>query len=787
MRTQISLSMILLLALCSPLFGNAAGDEAQVFTISGKVFDSEGNPADSTSIRVDTMASVWSSDGTYSVSGISEGQHTIRAYFMNNGHTVVYRQIYVSQNIELDWHATKNWITLHAVNETGEDLDNGLTPTLELVETGESASINNGRAEFGPLPIGSYYTIKANIGGGESEAQYVRMKLQEGSLTETHINDFKLQQNHNSRYGYIVDQLGNPIQNVQVSTDNKSSMTNSDGFYRIENLAVGSVYNMTVQQANIDIIPSFNETITFGEGWLNLTSNVELIFPDNVSFTTQVQAIQQEPLTIEWAGGDFTDRFALYMNGMLVYNHTDPYYTFIPQTAGSYEFTIEAVNLNGSTASTQPLLIMVLPESSSSDLWSTGMNWDYEVTHTPLSMYGTHNITITTLGQEIITDAFERQREVYLTRVYDEHHSEGEKSYKWYDAETLLPVRTYWVDAPSESSYFQEGTLGWNFTSQGNQANPLGGLESQELHFNRTNIIGVPGHPNGYDDTYNSVVITENVNVTTPAGSFSTTHISITDDTDGVVSWEFWYNTTVRNYVKITDRLPGSHSDSVSYVLTDFEVPTQPQFIIDEYLMSNKDYEVKWGPFQGAVSYELFENNVSVYSGTETTFALNNQVDGTYAYRLVAKLPSGHSMESEEYVLSLVHIVEPPQLNPVESNMTEGEDVMLSWGAVENAIWYSVTLQIDNGDTQTVYNGSEPNFNLEDIELGRNRLRVNVGTSDGKISEWSPSVFVMVEETESDSVFGDIQAYIPTIGFGILIIAVLLVATNYRRLSDGSK
>ena len=63
MRIQLSLSLILLLALCSPLLGNAAGDETQVFTISGKVFDSEGNPADSTSIRVDSMASVWSSDG----------------------------------------------------------------------------------------------------------------------------------------------------------------------------------------------------------------------------------------------------------------------------------------------------------------------------------------------------------------------------------------------------------------------------------------------------------------------------------------------------------------------------------------------------------------------------------------------------------------------------------------------------------------------------------------------------------------------------------------------------
>ena len=788
MKIELSLSLILLLAVCMPLCGTVAGNETQEFTISGFVYDSEGNPAESTSIRVDSMPSVWSNNGEYTVTGISEGQHTIRAYFMNNGHSVVYRQIYVNQNIELDWHEMKNWITAHALDASGEALGDVQGSSIELVESGVTTTLVESRAEFGPLSIGEYYTIKANIGPEETNTQFVRMKLQQGSLTETHINHFELLQGHNSRYGYVLDQLGNPIQNVQLSTENTSSTTNSDGFYLLENLIVDTVYNVTVQQAGVEIIPSFNETVTFGEGWLNLTSNVELIFPENVSFTTQVQAIQQSPLTIEWEGGEYTDRFSLYMNGMLVYNHTDPYYTFSPQSAGSYEFTIEAVNLNGSTASPQPLLIMVLPESSSSDLWSTGMNWDYEVTHTPLSAHGTHSVTITTLGQEVIYDAFERQREVYLTRVYDEHASDGEKLYKWYDSETLLPVRTYWVDAPSESSYFQEGTFGWNFTTnEGLESSPLDDVISQDLHFNRTNVIGVPGHPNGYDDTYNSVTITENVNVSTPAGNFTTTHISIIDNNDEVISWEYWYNSTVRNYVKIIDRLPGSHSDSVSYVLTDFEVPTQPQFIIDEYTMDNKNYNIDWGEFQGAVSYQLYEDGVEIYSGSETSFELKNQLDGTYSYRLVAKLPSGTAMESEEYVISLVHIVLPPEFNPVQTNVTEGEDVQLSWEPVENALWYSLSLQNENDDAEIIYNGSEPLYKLEDIETGRNRLRVNAGTSDGKISEWSPSMFIMAEEKDEDSVLGGFEGTLLGLGIGAAMVVFSLINPNSRRRSDESE
>ena len=168
MKIELSLSMILLLAVCTPLCGTVAGDENQEFTITGFIFDSEGNPAESTSIRVDSMASVWSDNGEYTVTGISEGQHTIRAYFMNNGHSVAYRQIYVNQNINLDWHEMKNWITTHALDASGEALDDVQGLSIELVESNQNTSLTEGRAEFGPLSIGEYYTIKANIGPEET-------------------------------------------------------------------------------------------------------------------------------------------------------------------------------------------------------------------------------------------------------------------------------------------------------------------------------------------------------------------------------------------------------------------------------------------------------------------------------------------------------------------------------------------------------------------------------------------------------------------------------------------
>ena len=54
-----------------------------------------------THIKVVPMASVLSdsSDGTYEFTGISTGLHPARAYFMNNGHTVSYRALYMDSDL----------------------------------------------------------------------------------------------------------------------------------------------------------------------------------------------------------------------------------------------------------------------------------------------------------------------------------------------------------------------------------------------------------------------------------------------------------------------------------------------------------------------------------------------------------------------------------------------------------------------------------------------------------------------------------------------------------------
>ena len=104
----------------------AEENSEQTFTISGTIYDSTGNHiANRTSIKVDSLNSVWSDDkGSYSFPGISSGEHIIRAYFMNDGHSVSYRTIDVYSDITLDWYVGNNWFTLEMLDAEGDLVSN---------------------------------------------------------------------------------------------------------------------------------------------------------------------------------------------------------------------------------------------------------------------------------------------------------------------------------------------------------------------------------------------------------------------------------------------------------------------------------------------------------------------------------------------------------------------------------------------------------------------------------------------------------------------------------------
>ena len=150
---------------------------------------------------------------------------------MNDGHTVAYRTMFFTGDIELDWYVGHNWITAEVFDDQGDLAQNSPMTTVKLVQTDESYSLDDGRTEFGPYSTGDYYTMRTYYGDIDHSTQYVHFKLESGSSAQPSVNHFEFNHGLNSVYGFIIDSLNVPVSGATVSNGISSVTTNSDGFY----------------------------------------------------------------------------------------------------------------------------------------------------------------------------------------------------------------------------------------------------------------------------------------------------------------------------------------------------------------------------------------------------------------------------------------------------------------------------------------------------------------------------------------------------------------------------
>ena len=774
------LTVFILLLSTFTAYSTTSEEDSQFYKISGNVFTFNGDKAGNTFVKLIPRDSVQTGNtGMYEITDVSSGEHTIRAYFLDNGHTTSYRKVFIEEDMVLDWYEGHNWITVEMFDSNGSYLDNSPMSTVRLVEANQSKSTVNGRLEFGPFEIGQYYTLMAYYGDIDHSTQFVHFRM-EGSTP----NDFDFRHGMNSKYGYITSSDGAAMSGITVSNGTFETQTNSDGFFIINGLEVGSTQQFTFKSGSIEVAPEQTVNISSGSGWMNISAPEKIRYPDPPNFITETQSIPLSmlPIEINWVGGSNTLFYTLNSNGEDVYEGFSKSFIFDSDESGIFEFQIGATNINGTTNSTQKLLILVLPEQSSDDSWKPGMSWDYNIQYTPASVSpdpnGVHSAKFTVLGKESVLDAYGNEKETFLLRKNDDYYMDKEKSYRWIDTQNLLPVKTYWEDDPSSSSYFTQGTMGWNFTDANGQPTTIFDISSSSisLHFNRTNIIGVPGHPNGYDDTTNTVIITEDVMVSTPAGEFLTTHISIVDDKDGIVSWELWYNDTVKNWVKRIDRLPGSHAEKVEFTLSGYDLPLTPKFITEDGIsLDTNDYTVEWSPFQGAISYRLTQNGELVYNGNGTNFSFENQSDGQYIYELYAVLPSEATLKSDSINMTISFIPPVPTITTASQTIDSSIVLNLTWEYFENVRWYSVVVEDVNGQKTEIYNGTNNFTGVKNLEEGQNRVRVQALLSNGLLSGFSDSIFIVVEsKAEEASTLSIISV--------VAAIAIVSIAGRKKRL-----
>ena len=273
------LIVILLIALLPVGVSQTADDDPITgYTISGTVFDIDGSIAGSTSMKLSGYESIWTDgSGSYEFTNIPEGEYSLRAYFMDNGHTVAYRKIVLDANLELDWIVNHNWITIDSTDEQVEfSIDTGAE--LEVVQYSQLVGM-------GPYQIGEYYTVNAAFSDGQERD--VGLKLRPGSSSEPFINHLSLNPDENCRFGILSDVYGNPIPNAVVTIGSQSIYSDNDGFYLFCGLVIGSLYNVTAASGAIELVNHSMVEIDSATGWLNITSEVIPEKPETPEFLLQ--------------------------------------------------------------------------------------------------------------------------------------------------------------------------------------------------------------------------------------------------------------------------------------------------------------------------------------------------------------------------------------------------------------------------------------------------------------------------------------------------------------------
>ena len=157
---------------------------------------------------------------------------------------------------------------------------------------------------------------------------------------------------------------------------------------------------------------------------------------------------------------------------------------------------------------------------------------------------------------------------------------------------------------------------------------------------------------------------------------------------------------------------------------------------------------------------------------------LKNKADGAYLYKLNAIMNSGQIVEGDTLLLDIFFILEPPEISASDEIIIQNQIVNFTWNTVENIAWYSIIVENSEGVVKEIYNGTQNFTEVDFLEIGQNRIRLQAALKNGKISDLSPSIFVTVEdilvvEEESRGVLA--------IGIPSTVLAISLAVVFKRR------
>lgn len=767
--------VLLVLGLCHPLAVASAEEGGSVYTVSGNVYDASGElirgpfaGGPPTRVAIDSLGlvSTVSSEGTYSLTNVPVGDYVIRVFYGSIDQTYTYRWVNVSADTIIDWHYGKAWVQGVVVDGDGRPMATvpGTTPVrVTIVETGQLDDTDvNGYFEIADVDIGEYYTIKALFGTADRSTSFTVREIV-GSAP----NHVEFMLGRNGVFGFVEDEAGNPLAaDVSISPDGRSTTTNTDGFYLFENVTVGfeQTIQATLTSQGGQALTAVKNVVKSVMLWTNFTTAESLSAPE---FLTESGTVASGAYSIEWGAVEGAESYILYEGGASIYEGASTSFDVTGRAPGAYTYAVRAMGNGVQSELSNPVTLDVIGGGGDTGTWSPGMSWTFQFRSDAKGVVTNDQVIMTVISVETILNRTGAAESAY--KIREVHESEPDVVYySWYNVDTLDLVARF----SDTGAYTSTSNCTWVYDGE---PFPYEVGSAIPVYYSLKTVVSIAGHP-VIAPTYlnNTFEVVGMEMVTVPAGTFLCYNITVTNDDDGRVLWNYYYNDTVRHWVKMIDRLPTTRADLVTYELISYDVPQGPVFVTEGGERSVKSFDVQWAAYDGAVEYVLYENGEEVYRGAATSYEATSREDGSYEYVVEAVLSNGQTVPGRTLTIVVDYVVPAPSFT-TEAGTVDGGEIIISWTAVDGADRYVLF----ENDVE-VYNGTETSFTVTDRSDGAYRYRVQA-VDGNKVSELSPSLFITFEDKgKEDTGGGDLILIAAAVGIVALAGAALLLMKSRK-------
>jgi len=150
-----------------------------------------------------------------------------------------------------------------------------------------------------------------------------------------------------------------------------------------------------------------------------------------------------------------------------------------------------------------------------------------------------------------------------------------------------------------------------------------------------------------------------------------------------------------------------------------------------------------------SVEYQVIDSDSNhVYQGNSRSYQLSNLNDGHYCYRVRAMTSTDQSSYSPQACVDVALLYPPEAPAYITLPSSTGDAYSVSWPSVDEADSYKLQFRLNDGDWQTVYNGSDTTFDYisSPVEYGLHDYRVQAVNQAG-LSDFS-DIFTLTMEVD---------------------------------------